>query len=127
MKVIPYDQIEARPVDMPGASGCKIRCLIDETDGAPTFAMRHFEVAPGGCTPRHSHPHEHEVYVLQGSGTVMEGAKEHPLRPGMAVFVPGGAEHQFMNTGTTTLKFLCLIPHIKNESPGSCAVNCGCQ
>ena len=127
MKIISYDQIEAAPVDMPGASGCKIRCLIDDKDGAPTFAMRHFEVAAGGCTARHSHPHEHEVFVLQGSGTVMEGAKEHPLRPGMAVFVPGGVEHQFTNTGTTTLKFLCLIPHVKGAAAASCAGACGCQ
>ncbi len=127
MKVLSYDQIEATPVDMPGATGCKIRCLIDDSDGAPTFAMRHFEVIPGGHTPLHSHPHEHEVFVLQGSGIVMEGAQEHPLRPGAAVFVPGGVEHQFKNTGTTPLKFLCLIPHLTADAAGSCAVSCGCE
>lgn len=127
MKVIPYEQIEAAPVEMSGATGCRIRCLIDESDGAPTFAMRHFEVAPSGHTPLHSHPHEHEVFVLQGSGTVLEGESEHPLRPGTAVFVPGGVAHQFRNTGTTPLKFLCLIPHIKEDAAGSCAAACGCQ
>ncbi len=127
MKVVPYDQIKATPVDMPGATGCKIRCLIDDSDGAPTFAMRHFEVAPGGHTPLHSHPHEHEVYALQGNGIVMEGEREHLLKPGTAVFVPGGVEHQFKNTGSTTLKFLCLIPHLTGDTTGSCAASCGCQ
>ncbi len=127
MKVVSYDQIEAAPVDMPGASGCKIRCLIDDADGAPTFAMRHFEVMPGGHTPMHGHPHEHEVFVLQGNGIVMEGDKEHLLKPGTVVFVPGGVEHQFKNTGTTPLRFLCLIPHLAGSKTGSCAVSCGCQ
>lgn len=127
MKVVPYDRIEAAPVDMPGAAGCKIRCLIDDSDGAPTFAMRHFEVAPGGNTPLHSHPHEHEVFVLQGNGIVMEGETEHLLKPGTAVFVPGGTKHQFRNTGSMPLRFLCLIPHISGGSSGSCAASCGCQ
>ncbi len=127
MKVVPYDRIEAAPVDTPGATGCKIRCLIDDSDGAPTFAMRHFEVVPGGHTPLHSHPHEHEVFVLQGNGLVMEGETEHSIKPGTAVFVPGGTEHQFKNTGSTPLRFLCLIPHLSDDSSGSCAASCGCQ
>ena len=57
-------------------------------DGAPSFSMRQFEVAPGGHTPKHSHAHEHEVFVLEGTGVVLEGDREHPLRPGTVVFVP---------------------------------------
>ncbi len=127
MKILSYDQIEAVPVDLDGATGCKIRCLIDDSDGAPNFAMRHFEVAPNGHTPLHSHSHEHEVFVLQGSGTIMEGDQEHPLRSGTAVFVPGGTQHQFKNTGTTPLKFICLIPNLTDASADSCAVSCGCK
>ena len=65
---------------MPGATGCQVRWLVGPGDGAPNFAMREFEVAPGGHTPRHSHPYEHEVFVLQGSGVVYEGDTEHPLQ-----------------------------------------------
>lgn len=127
MKVVHLDQIDAAPVTTEGASGCRIRCLIGQEDGAPSFSMRQFEVQPGGFTPRHAHGHEHEVFVLEGTGVVLEGAKEHPLRPGVAVFVPPQQEHQFRNTGAGTLKFLCLIPHPLRGMTGPCTAACGCD
>lgn len=127
MKVVPYEQIESAPVEMDGAVGCRIRCLIGQEDGAPRFSMRQFEVAVGGNTPRHTHPYEHEVFVLEGSGTVLQGDQEFPLRPGTVVYVPPGLVHQFRNTGTGPLKFLCLIPHPLGDMQGSCAAACGCD
>jgi len=111
MKVQHSTQVTQQAVNMEGAAACEVRWLIGETDGAPNFAMREFEVAPGGYTPRHHHPHEHEVYVLQGSGTVLEGDTQHPLKAGDVVYVAPDEEHQFRNTGSEPLKFLCLVPH----------------
>jgi len=127
MKVVHSDRVTGTPVETDGAVGCKIRCLIGQEDRAPHFSMRHFEVAPGGHTPRHCHSHEHEVFVLEGSGLVMEGDTEHPLSPGTAVFVPPNVEHQFRNTGAGALKFLCLIPHPLGNLQGPCAAACGCE
>ena len=124
MKVVHYEQIESAPVETEEAVGCRIRCLIGEADGAPSFTMRQFEIAPGGRTPRHSHAHEHEVFVLEGTGVVMEGETEHALRPGTVVFVPPKAPHQFRNTGSGALKFLCLIPHPLRDMRGPCAAAC---
>jgi quercetin dioxygenase-like cupin family protein len=125
MKVIRVEQIDWAPVEMEGAVGCRIRCLVGPDDNAPTFSMRQFEVEPGGHTPAHHHAHEHEVFVLEGSGLVMEGDLEHPLRPGTVVFVPPNQLHQFRNTGTGLLKFLCLVPHALGGMTGSCAATCG--
>ena len=51
--------------------------------GAPNFTMRHFEVAPGGRTPFHAHPWEHEVYVLSGTGKVRQkGGERAPSEAG---------------------------------------------
>ncbi len=127
MKVIHYQQIESAPVTTEGAAGCRIRCLVGEPDGAPSFSMRQFEVEPRGYTPLHAHAHEHEVFVLEGSGLVMEGEKEHPLRPGTVVFVPPGTTHQFRNPGSGPLKFLCLIPHPLRGMNGPCTAACGCD
>jgi quercetin dioxygenase-like cupin family protein len=127
MKVVHYEQVESAPVDQQGAFGCRIRCLIGEQDGAPSFTMRQFEVAPGGYTPKHAHAHEHEVFILEGSGVVLDGGREVPLQPGVAVFVPGGRLHQFRNTGTSPLKFLCLIPHPLRGMTAPCAAACGCD
>ena len=79
MKVIHYEQMEAAPVDAEGAVGCRMCCLIGPNDAAPSFSMRRFEVAPGGHTPKHSHAHEHEVFVLEGNGVVLEGEREHAV------------------------------------------------
>jgi quercetin dioxygenase-like cupin family protein len=127
MKVVHYEQISAAPVKQEGAEGCQIRCLVGEADGAPSFTMRQFEVAPGGHTPKHSHAHEHEVFVLEGTGVVVDAQQEHPLRPGCAVYVPPNQLHQFRNTGSGALKFLCLIPHPLRGMPGMCVAACGCE
>jgi quercetin dioxygenase-like cupin family protein len=127
MKVVHYEQVEQSAVNMEGSAGCRIRCLIGEADGAPSFTMRQFEVAPGGHTPEHSHAHEHEVFVLRGSGSVTIEGSEQPLRPGTAVFVPPSHRHQFRNTGLTPLEFLCLIPHPLRSMAGSCVAACGCE
>lgn len=111
MKVNHYEQVEQKPVDMQGAAGCSIRWLIGEQEGAPNFAMRQFEVAVGGNTPKHSHPFEHEVFVLEGTGVVLEGDDEHPLRHGDVVYVSPGEVHQFRNTGDAPFKFICLVPN----------------
>jgi quercetin dioxygenase-like cupin family protein len=127
MKVIHYEQMEAAPVDADGAVGCRMCCLIGPNDAAPSFSMRRFEVAPGGHTPKHAHAHEHEVFVLEGSGVVVDGDREHQLRPGVAVLVPPNQMHQFRNTGSGTLKFLCLIPHPLRGVRELCVAACGCD
>jgi quercetin dioxygenase-like cupin family protein len=125
MKINHFAEIDEKPVEMEGASGCSVRWLVSESDGAPNFAMRRFEVAPGGYTPRHSHPYEHEVYVLEGEGVVYENDRPHPLRPGAVVLVKPDEVHQFRNTGATPLKFLCLIPNDAAKKTVTVAPECG--
>ena len=127
MKVIQCEQIEAAPVRTEGAQGCRIRCLVGPDDGAPSFTMRQFEVAPGGYTPKHAHGHEHEVFVLEGTGVVLEDRTEHPIGPGTTVFVRPNEPHQFRNTGPGPLKFLCLIPHPLRGMEGPCTAACGSE
>ena len=124
MKVNHYQQVDQVDVDMPGASGCRVRWLLDESQGAPNFAMRQYEVSPGGYTPRHSHPYEHEVFVLEGQGIVFEGDQEHPLSPGDVVLVAPNELHQFRNTGQAPLKFLCLVPNSAMSAQAAVAAEC---
>lgn len=110
MQVKHSADVESHEVDLEGASRCQVRWLVGERDGAPTFAMRQFELAPGGHTPKHYHPYEHEIYVLEGEGIVDDGDQQRKLRAGHVVFVEPNDVHQFRNTGTNVLKMLCLIP-----------------
>ena len=125
MKVNHFETVAQVPVTMEGSSGCTVRWLMDEKQGAPNFAMRQFEVAPGGYTPRHSHPYEHEVFVLEGAGVVFEGDTEHSLKAGDVVLVVPGEVHQFRNTGDKPLRFLCLVPNSSVNQPVTMAAECG--
>jgi quercetin dioxygenase-like cupin family protein len=126
MKVAHFEQIPNDAVKMDGANGCRMRCLIGPDDGAPSFTMRQFEVAPGGNTPKHSHSYEHEVFVLEGEGIVLDSQGEHRISEGVAVYVAPDEIHQFRNTGSRPLKFLCLIPHPLRSMMAPCAAACGC-
>jgi quercetin dioxygenase-like cupin family protein len=127
MKVVHYENVESTPVQMEGAVGCRIRCLIGPDDNAPSFSMRQFEVAAGGHTPRHAHSYEHEVFVLEGEGLVFDGSGDVAIRPGSVVYVPPNRPHQFRNTGRGPMKFLCLIPHPLRDMNGACAAACACD
>ena len=84
--------------------------MVGEPDGAPSFSMRQFEVSPSGYTPLHSHGHEHEVFVLEGSGELTGADQTWPLRAGDVVFVPPQEQHNFRNTGDGPFRFICCIP-----------------
>jgi quercetin dioxygenase-like cupin family protein len=110
MKIKLAEAVEANVVEMEGASGVTMRVLIGPDDGAPNFNMRLFEVAPGGHTPSHRHAWEHEVYVLGGQGVIRAPGGDAEIAPAHCAFVPAEELHQFVNTGSDVLRFLCLVP-----------------
>lgn len=113
LKMMRALDVEAGAVDMEGAEGVSIRWLISKKDAAPNFAMRLFEVAPGGHSPLHSHDWEHEVFIIDGKGQLEFEGERRDFEKGWFILVPPGREHMFVNTGEGPLRFLCLVP---NES-----------
>jgi quercetin dioxygenase-like cupin family protein len=103
--------VVAKEVKMDGAEGVTVRWLISKDDGAPNFAMRLFEVSPGGHSPLHSHDWEHEVYIVDGKGELAFEGDRMPFEKGWFMLVPPGREHRFVNTGEGALRFLCLVPN----------------
>jgi quercetin dioxygenase-like cupin family protein len=114
LKIIDIEKVPAQEV-AEGAKGVKIRWVIDRGTGAPNFAMRVFDIEPGGYTPLHRHDWEHEIYVIGGKCTAVAEDGEHDVPAGAAVFVPGNDLHQFRNTGGEMLKIMCLIPSIDKQ------------
>ena len=108
--VFDYSSVGDEEVVEEGAVDVRVRWLIDRRIGADKFAMRMFELQPGGHTALHSHPWEHEVYVLEGRGVVLAGGKRHKVQAGTVVYIPPNEPHQFRNDGDTTLRMLCMIP-----------------
>jgi quercetin dioxygenase-like cupin family protein len=110
MKIIHYQDVEPRHFDSEAAKAISGRVLIGKADGADHFCMRLFEFSPGGFSPKHAHPWEHEIFFHAGQGEVFFQGAWTPVKAGCAVFVPPGAEHQVRNTGQERLTMLCLIP-----------------
>lgn len=110
MKLTCSDDVEPREVmaDRDGrpAAGTSVQVMLPD---GPTFVLRVFTLKPGGHTPRHTHPWEHEVYVLSGKGRA-EGERGFDLAAGDAVYVAPGEVHSFVNRGDGDLRFICVIP-----------------
>jgi quercetin dioxygenase-like cupin family protein len=70
VKIFPYTSIESQKADC-CSSKVRIRKLITKHIGANNFVMRLFEIEPEGNTPLHTHPWEHEVFILEGEGAVL--------------------------------------------------------
>ena len=107
------DEINYEAVD--AAEGLRKGVLLDESDGAPNFAMRRFELAPGAAVPRHTNAVEHEQYVLAGEYVVGIGDEEHVVAPGDALFIPAGVEHWYRNESEEPGAFVCAVPNGDDE------------
>ncbi len=104
-------EIEARLYDDgENVRNAEKRILVGPKEDAPNFSMRKFTIQLGGHTPYHTHPWEHEVYVLSGSGVVKHADGFEKLGPGDFAFVPPNDEHQFRNVGAEPFEFLCVVP-----------------
>jgi len=106
MKVNNYRDIE--PVEE--VQGVFKREVITTNDGARNFCMRVFEVGPGNSTPSHSHPWEHEVFILTGKGVVVGEQGATPIVKENVVFIAPNEPHCFVNTSNEPLRFICVIP-----------------
>ena len=95
-----------------GLDGVRMRVAIGRAEEAPRFVLRHFTLDAGCATPRHAHWWEHEIYVIEGEGEAYTGDGFKPIRAGDTIYVPPDEEHQFRNSGSAPLKFICVIPHI---------------
>ncbi len=116
------DETPRQPVQMDGVEGASMAIMVGRDDGAPNFALRSFSVTPGGHTPRHSHDYEHEVFIVDGAGTILLEGTERPIKKGDVIFVPADEEHQFRAAGNNPLQFLCIVPVERNcggPTPGS--------
>jgi len=92
-----------------GSAGTK-QLLIGPADGAGNFAIRYFEVPPGGASMLDNHAHDHGVVILRGRGVVRLGDERHAIVVGDVVYVAPHEVHQLENTGSEPLGFLCIVP-----------------
>jgi len=114
MQIKRYDEVAPTVYDS-GRSGVTMREMITASDGAPTFAMRIFDLVAGATTPYHHHAWEHEVFIVRGHGVVKSEQGDRPFAAGDTVFIAGNELHCFV--ATDAVQLVCVIP-----SPNVCAM-----
>jgi len=101
--------------DVGAAEGMSKGVLVDESRGAPNFAIRRFELDPGAEVPEHTNEVEHEQYVLAGEYTVGIGDEEYTVSEGDSLLIPAGVVHWYRNEGGEPGAFLCAVPNGDDE------------
>jgi len=95
-----------------GTKGCRVRWLIAEKDGAEHYAMRLFELKPGGLIPLHSHvDSEHEIYIIEGTAILDDDENKIKVKKGDVIFVKPGDKHSFTTSSDKPFKFIRVIPN----------------
>ena len=84
--------------------------VLGPDDGVPNYVMLYVRHDPGGTSPQHTHPWEHQAFITEGAGVLWVEGKEYPIKQGDAVLVPPDVEHQFRNTGSTILSRVTVNP-----------------
>jgi quercetin dioxygenase-like cupin family protein len=107
MLVKRYDEVEPTTYDG-GRAGVQMREMITARDGAPTFAMRVFDLEAGATTPYHHHAWEHEVFIVSGRGHLKTEQGDRPFAGGDTIFIPGDEWHCFV--AESPVQFVCVIP-----------------
>jgi quercetin dioxygenase-like cupin family protein len=108
MNVKRIDSITAETVQ--SGVGVTKKVLISHEE-APNFAMRCFEIQPGGSMPNHTNQVEHEQFVLSGSAKIGIGEEIVEVKKDDIVFIPADVPHWYVNNGNEPFKFLCLVPN----------------
>lgn len=110
MKIKRLSDFKPKTVEGPGIKGVDFFPMITAKDGAPAFAMRLFELKPGGNTPEHQHEWEHEVFIAEGSGNVLKDGQYVGVKKGDFILVLPDEIHQF-KAGKDGMKFICVVPN----------------
>jgi mannose-6-phosphate isomerase-like protein (cupin superfamily) len=84
--------------------------LHPANDGAGIrYSLAHAYVSPGESSLPHKLAGSEVYYILEGAGLMHVNGETSEVRAGCAVYVPPHATQYIQNTGTTDLKFLCIV------------------
>lgn len=92
--------INTRPVQLEGVKRIDLMRHDLSAPGREVIQAR-VEVAQGFTAPKHKHPGEEMVYLIEGALEYqLEGRPPVTLRPGQVLFIPAGVAHSAKNVGS---------------------------
>ncbi len=92
-----------------GKAGATLKGLATPSLGAKDYEVWHSSLAPGGCTPIHTHETEEIFIYLSGKGKVVMDGKETHFEAPCTVICPARVEHQFFNTGDEPSNHIVIL------------------
>jgi mannose-6-phosphate isomerase-like protein (cupin superfamily) len=104
-----YIHEQQQPVATP-IPGVAHATLAGQDHGLSHLSVWRQAMAPGGCTPPHSHACEEVVMCDAGRGEVHIGGEVHPFRAGQTIVLPAGVPHQIFSTGDEPLVTTAVFP-----------------
>jgi quercetin dioxygenase-like cupin family protein len=114
MKIQNYREVKG----IAAAPGVTMHIVAGPDEKAPTFVMRLFEFEPGAAMPFHAHPWEHEVFVVEGNGSLKHSGGESPAKEGDALTILPNEQHSIRNPGKGNMKIICVVPLMDGKMPG---------
>jgi len=88
------------PTQQPGSKRTPLQQHDPSAPGRVVIQVR-VDFDPGYVAPRHTHPGEEIIYVIEGSLEYqIEGQPTATVKPGDVLFVPAGAIHSVKNIGS---------------------------
>jgi quercetin dioxygenase-like cupin family protein len=84
--------------------------LAGSDDGLKHLSLWRQSMAPGACTPPHSHDCEEVVMCEAGHGEVHIDGVVHAFGPGQMLLLPPGLPHQIFATSDEPLVTLAVFP-----------------
>jgi quercetin dioxygenase-like cupin family protein len=80
---------------------------------ANMFMLRRFEIGPDGHIGIHTHPEEHQIYILKGPIILQsENKQEIEVVEDEFIYVPPNESHGYKNPNPFPVSFLCGIPKL---------------
>lgn len=112
MHIVNIEAVDFKEYLERGARSVRRKTLIDSSVGSKRFYLRYYRLEPGGQTPFDIHDYEHIVVITRGRGSLLTINNGSPsiksIREGDVVFIASREPHQFINTGSSELEFLCF-------------------
>ena len=81
----------------------------DKEPFALRYSLSHAIVKPGDTSWLHALKSSEVYFILEGKGEMHIGNERADVSPGHTIYIPPHAQQCITNTGTTDLKFLCIV------------------
>jgi quercetin dioxygenase-like cupin family protein len=96
---------QPRPVAMP-IPGIEHATWAGRQEGLTQLSVWRQTLAPGACTPPHSHDCDEVVLCSAGSGELHIDGAVHPFKADETLIIPKDKAHQVFNTGASPMDLI---------------------